>query len=183
MDAFSTFNLDTSHAYPQTIIRIPLRTQTQAATSRICPREVSGDEIRLALEQFAKEMEDGGLLFLKNMRKIILRVDDAVLAQIQILGDEDTFKIRNELSLDFKSMYVPESTLPLHVEICKGFEMQVQCTIGENSSIHHYLVQHYMKQSSSNSKLDEWARERKLFPWVAVAAPLHVSYISLHLRN
>ena len=38
-----------------------------------------------------------------------------------------------------------------------------------------YLVHHLMYRSSGKTELDSWARSKKLFPWVAVGAPLEVS--------
>ena len=38
-----------------------------------------------------------------------------------------------------------------------------------------YLVHHLMQKSSGNKDLVDWARTKKLFPWVAVGAPLKVS--------
>ena len=35
-----------------------------------------------------------------------------------------------------------------------------------------YVINHTMMKSSGDENLDIWARERKLYPWVAIAAPL-----------
>ena len=78
---FDTFDLDLSEGIPQTLIRLPLRTNKQAATSEIVHREVKSEELREALEGFAQELRDGGLLFLKHIKKVTLRLDENVFAQ------------------------------------------------------------------------------------------------------
>lgn len=42
-----------------------------------------------------------------------------------------------------------------------------------------FIVHHLMLQSSGDHELDVWARNKKLFPWVAVGAPLKVGSFAL----
>lgn len=178
---FSTFKLDPSKEIDQAIIRIPLRTSDQAKKSKIVDREVSVDEIKDELRQFAQEMKDGGLLFLKYIRTIILRIDNDIVAKLQILeNDPDSLKARNELPLDFQRLYVEQESSILRQDITKIFELQIEYSDGQVSSVDRYLVQHTMLRSTGNQELDKWARKRKLFPWTAVAAPLNVSQSMLH---
>lgn len=175
LETFSLFNLDLSHEFKETIIRVPLRTSSQAKTSKIAPRMIPVDEIKEALEQFGQDMKDGGLLFLKHIRRIILRIDDEILARIEILeADSDSMRTRNEIPGDFKKLYSQQIPSSLQQDISKSFEMQIKYSAGAILDTTCYLIQHTMLRSSGDQKLDKWARERKLFPWTAIAAPLNV---------
>lgn len=175
LKTFSSFNLDSSKEINETVIRVPLRTPSQAKTSKIVQREISVDEIKEALKQFGQEMKDGGLLFLKHIRKVILRIDSDVVAQIEILEDDiNSLRIRNELPTDFVRLYVQKTSSTVPQDIFKTFELKIRYSAGATSNTAHYLVQHTMLRSSGDQNLDKWARERKLFPWAAVAAPLNV---------
>lgn len=83
---FEAFGVDGTQAIDATIIRIPLRTQAQAKTSEIVQREISVEDIKSALEQFANEIYEGGLLFLKHISKVTIRIDNDVVLTAQILG-------------------------------------------------------------------------------------------------
>lgn len=71
--------------------------------------------------------------------------------------------------MNFKSLY---ASIPprLTEDIFPFFEIEVQY----NDKIDRYAVQHAMLRSSGDPNMDSWAREKKLFPWVAVAALLKV---------
>lgn len=175
LETFQLFDLDTSKEIDLTIIRIPLRTVAQAATSEIVKQEVRLDDIKKALEQFGQEMKEGGLLFLKYIRKITLRIDNDLVASIQVLENNSTdLKIRDELPSDFKRLYVQTPSRTEH-DLHKFFELDIEYATGASSSINRYLISHTMMRSSGDQKMDLWARQKKLFPWTAVAAPLTVS--------
>lgn len=53
--------------------------------------------------------------------------------------------------------------------------MEIQYSDLASSWTDKYLVQHTMTRSCGNKEVDDWARDLKLFPWVAIAAPLDVS--------
>lgn len=52
------------------------------------------------------------------------------------------------------------------------FDISFQYTGPEGTQTDKYLVHHTMTSSCGNEELDAWARDLKLYPWVAVAAPL-----------
>ena len=70
LKTLGAFNLDYTRSNDETVIRIPLRTQAQAKTSKIFQQEVSIQNIQDALADFGQEIQEGGLLFLKHIRKI-----------------------------------------------------------------------------------------------------------------
>lgn len=82
---FRQFGLDPRQPLDQTIIRIPFRTAAQAAESKLFQREITIQEIRQALEEFGQEIKEGGLLFLKHIQKVTIRVDSNVLIKAEIL--------------------------------------------------------------------------------------------------
>ena len=55
-----------------TIIRIPLRTPTQALKSEISDRTTTASEMAEILRKFASEFADCGLLFMRNVEKLEL---------------------------------------------------------------------------------------------------------------
>lgn len=103
MKTFGSFNeLDLSKGVDQTIIRIPLRTTNQAKVSRIFERVTTTHDIKNALEEFGDEMKEGGLLFLKSICKIIIRIDSNVMAAIEIVDNgSNGLEPRNKILTDF----------------------------------------------------------------------------------
>lgn len=85
LQTFRAFNLDVSREINETIIRIPLRTKAQAITSKIVGREITIEEIKDALYQFGREVKEGGLLFLKHIQKVTVRINDDVIWEAKIL--------------------------------------------------------------------------------------------------
>ena len=79
---------------------------------------------------------------------------------------------RKELSMDFRRLYAPNPTETALVDVSKIFEVNIQYSDPESTRTDIYLVHHTMTKSCGNDELDRWARELKLYPWVAIAAPL-----------
>ncbi len=174
LNTFRAFDLDYTLSNNETIIRIPLRTQQQASTSKIFQQEISIQNIKDALEDFRQEIQEGGLLFLKHVRKIIIRFDHDIVLLARILDDDfASASMRVAIPTDFKQRYALNSPSATH-DLSKTFEMRIEvCTEQDpNPRLFRYIVQHTMMTSSGDEKLDIWARERKLYPWVAIAAPL-----------
>lgn len=176
LKTFGSFNdLDLSKGVDQTIIRIPLRTKSQAKISKIVGRVTTTHDIKKAFEEFGAEMKGGGLLFLKSIGKIIIRIDTKVEATIEIVDNGlNGLEPRNEILTDFKRLYAHGPDPNEEDNFYKNFELNVKYSAGHISSSERYLIQHNMRQSSGEPDLDEWARKRKLFPWTAIAAPLDV---------
>lgn len=83
--------------------------------------------------------------------------------------------IRNELTADFKALFLPTQLTNGPTEVSKSFILDMSFKEEEKTIESPYLVHHVMQKSSGNDELDAWARSKKLFPWVAVGAPLKVS--------
>ena len=83
--------------------------------------------------------------------------------------------MRDELTADFKALYVQSAPTNSLREIAKSFILDMCFKEGTKTIRSPFLVHHLMLHSSGDSELDVWARSKKLFPWVAVGAPLNVS--------
>lgn len=93
LKTFAAFEIDPKKELDGTVVRIPLRTPEQSRTSKIATEEIGSDRIRKALEDFGQDVQKGGLLFLKHIRKIVIRVNTTVLLTAQIADDgSDDYK-------------------------------------------------------------------------------------------
>ena len=174
LKTLGAFDLDYTRSNSETVIRIPLRTQAQAKTSKIFQQEIRVQNIEDALAGFGQEIQEGGLLFLKHIRKITIRLNRDVVLSAQILDDDlNSTSMRMAIPMDFKQRYAPNMP-PIDHDLSKIFEMRIEISTKQspNPRLFRYIVQHTMMKSSGDKALDIWARERKLYPWVAIAAPL-----------
>lgn len=89
LKTFDAFSFDRHRPLDQTIIRIPLRTTAQATQSKIFQLEIEVREIMQALKEFGQEIKDGGLLFLKHIRKVVIRVNSEITFIAEILEDNE----------------------------------------------------------------------------------------------
>jgi sacsin len=166
LEAFQSFLFDSSLPYGGTIIRIPLRTESQAKKTKIGRKDKAVDiaEIEDFLREFAEEISDAGLLFLKNIMKVTIRIDDKVISETEILDIEGLVtKGRRDLLHQIKH----------RSEIDLGFEVEIRHRNSHNeTNLCRYAVQHELRPSTADIPSAAWAAQDKLFPWVAVAAPL-----------
>ena len=163
--------IEAGQALNETIIRIPLRNAIQASTSKIKEQATSVDDIKEVLSAFCQDVLADGLLFLKHIRRIIVRVDKEILLKASVLQDnsENTRK-RNALPNEFLGLYA--SGLRGGEDMHRSFETTIQYENIDGIKAETYLVQSLMASDIGDQDLDAWARQRKLFPWVAVAAPV-----------
>lgn len=87
-------------------------------------------------------------------------------------------RTREELPSHFKGLY---ATHPPQVteDIFSIFQLAIRYSENGLSRDVRYVIQHAMLKSSGDPQMDTWARQYKLFPWVAVAAQLPVSSLLL----
>lgn len=74
--------------------------------------------------------------------------------------------------MDFRRLYAPDRGQAALLDVSKMFEIDFQYSGPEGTRTDRYLVHHTMTSSCGNEELDTWARDSKLYPWVAIAAPL-----------
>ena len=84
LKTFDAFALDVSKPLDGTIIRIPLRTKAQAEQSKIVQKEVTVSDIESALAALGREVREGGLLFLKHVRRMLVRIDEEVRWEVNL---------------------------------------------------------------------------------------------------
>jgi sacsin len=73
MSAFQTTMKHLDRELKGTIVRIPLRTQAQAAKSQISDRETTVSEVLEVLRNFTSEFGENGLLFMRNIERLEIR--------------------------------------------------------------------------------------------------------------
>ena len=91
-------------------------------------------------------------------------------------------RARQELHIEFNKMFGRTAGLSAPQYLSRVLDIEVEFTANKIRTVYPYLIHHTMSTSSGDKNLDQWARERKLFPWVAVAAPVKVSYNSTSLQ-
>lgn len=92
LSAYSSFLLEFDRPLDGTIVRIPLRTVAQAGKSAIRDQRTTISDVRSSMEGFATEVHQGGLLFLKNVTKVSLSVDDEHLASTEVTNKSEVFE-------------------------------------------------------------------------------------------
>ena len=88
MAAFQSVMENATQPFDGTIIRIPLRTREQASKSDICSRETTVVEVREVLEKFATEFGSSGLLFMRNIGKVLIESTAGISISIEIEDGE-----------------------------------------------------------------------------------------------
>ena len=86
LSAYSSFILDFHRPLEGTIVRIPLRTAVQAQKSAIRDQETTVSDVQSAMEGFAREIQHGGMLFLKSILKVSLFINDKHLATTEVVN-------------------------------------------------------------------------------------------------
>ena len=173
LKTFGAFSLDVSKPLEGTIIRLPLRTKEQAGKSKIVQKDVSVLDITNALHVLGREVREGGLIFLKNVRKMTVRIDDKIMWEIHLEERQSEGEsVRDQLTADFKALYMPTSAPSGLAPVSKSFVLDMRYNDETTTITRPYLVHHLMRPSSNYGELDTWARSKKLFPWVAVGTPL-----------
>jgi sacsin len=86
---FSLLNTEWEHPFDGTIIRIPLRSATQARWSEISKTETMTNDVQDSMDSFAHEMGSSGLLFLKSVQRIVLSINDEQLNEVEVINRHD----------------------------------------------------------------------------------------------
>lgn len=92
LSAYSSLLLEFNRPLDGTVVRIPLRTAAQAGKSAIRDQRTTISDVQFSMEGFATEVNQGGLLFLKNVTRVSLSVDDELLGITEITNKPEVFK-------------------------------------------------------------------------------------------
>ncbi|KAI9812928.1 MAG: hypothetical protein M1827_004446 [Pycnora praestabilis] len=163
--AYSSINYSWEQPFNGTIIRIPLRTQSQADCSAIRKEHTTNVEVHSSMESFALEMRLTGLLFLKNVQEVTLFVDKELLASTKVINGVEVKKQKQLIKQGLKDL----SKDGKYSSRSFAFEMHVKHTSATEDLEQTFLIQHLFE---SDTGLSSWAASQKLFRWVALAAPL-----------
>ncbi|CUS15650.1 unnamed protein product [Tuber aestivum] len=161
-----------------TIIRLPLRSEAQAIRSEIVEDHLSTskEDIEGVFELFTNELAES-LLFLRNLRSITLRIDDTIFSKAEstIRNEKKNDRGENPVNEGYRQVFVEQSK-----ESCElDFMMEISIlrstepgTSPPSETKVKYAISHRLLKSMEDENLQKWARDHKLFPWVAVANPL-----------
>jgi sacsin len=168
--AFSAFVDSFDGPFEGTIIRIPLRTKEQAEKSEIIDLAITPEDILKEFKAFRNEAADS-LLFLKSIEKVEFHFDDQFMGGAEITNIEDCSLARS--SVKSSIMVEAEKSITFQLKISQWFDNDEENEV--QSIIRRYHVQHkftYLSSSTISSDLKKWAAKEKLYPWVALAAPI-----------
>lgn len=171
LSAYSSITTDFDNPFPGTIIRLPLRTSLESEIVK--GKTTSQDDIIEVFEKFAEEIVES-LLFLRNIEIIEMRVDPGTdtsfyaRAVVTAEGRDGVKKgFREVFAEQTEEVYEKDFLMDITLETGKGQEKTVKSE--------RFVISHYMKKETEDKQLQEWAREQKLFPWIAIAMPLEVN--------
>ncbi|MCJ1247903.1 hypothetical protein MMC30_005118 [Trapelia coarctata] len=165
---FSLINTEWEHPFNGTVIRIPLRNTSQEKRSEISTKEASIRDVRYSMDSFANEMGSNGLLFLRSVQRIVLSVDDQRLNEVEIVNRHDLIEPKERLK------GVLDGVMN-HGDLNGGetyHEVSLRHWAATRETVKTFGVLNFVAGSVHDASLAKWAASEKLFPWVAVAAPL-----------
>lgn len=186
LHAFSSINQNFGSKFNGTIIRLPLRTESQATASKILVsgKPTTGDEIIDIFRKFAGELVET-LLFLKSLHTITLQIDDRTYAKV--VSTTHSFSDANRkpfekasISADYKRVFVERATKSCLMDFVMDISLSISQIEGEgeistsNDQKFKFAISHHLGQGPADKDLEKWSRSQKLFSWVAVAIPLQV---------
>lgn len=174
---FQEIETDFGHRFDGTIIRLPLRTNDQASRSEVCKKPTTVQNIKEVFSKFKEEILET-LLFLRNVRSITLKIGHAVFSSaeassyhVPASGDRVPSNSSGEIQTPYLSVLVEKN----EERWDDSFITEIKLLSGGKESMHTFAITHHMRHSVADTELGDWARKAKMFPWVAIAAPLNVS--------
>ncbi|KAH0563531.1 hypothetical protein GP486_001901 [Trichoglossum hirsutum] len=151
-----------------TVVRLPLRTTEQAQKSRICKTSVGVDEIREVLERFAEGFDDGYGIFLRNVEEVGFWEDGKRISCCKVVNLEEVRGARAKITEAYRDVFISGTKDNFSLT----FDMELELNLPGGGCSKKIWAVHHMMQRNVGPELTEWGRERKLFGWVGVAAPL-----------
>lgn len=166
--AFSRVNTTHTARFDGTVIRIPLRTEAQSITSKIINLAVTPETLLEEFEMFQNEVVEL-LLFLKNIERIEFQLDCTKLGTTKIVNLKDVRDARASV----------KSTIALGSQLSFSFQMEISSSYNFNDGrqyicLRKYHIHHRFCEINRNESVEfqNWAVKERVFPWVALAAPL-----------
>ena len=138
----------------------------------------SQKDIEDVFQLFANELVES-LLFLRNLRSITLKINDRIFAKAESIVSNERKNDRGENPVNegYRQVFVEQSKE--HYESDYMMEIRIlgnakAGTPPPSPTKIKYAISHYLRKSAEDKSLQKWARNHKLFPWIAVANPLDV---------
>lgn len=189
--AFSSITRNFDSKFDGTIIRLPLRTESQAAGSKILVsgKPTTGKEIIDIFRKFAGELVET-LLFLKSLHTITLQIGDKTYAKAVSTthsfsgtsGKLEHFE-KASISTNYKRVFVNKAVETCSIDFVMDISLHIGQIEGEDGSgidqNFKFAISHHLGQGPADRDLEKWSRSQKLFSWVAIAIPLQVSFLKL----
>lgn len=178
LTAFGSILKDSKNRFEGTIVRLPLRTETHAAKSKIVPnKSTSIQDIVDVFELFSSELVES-LLFLRNVHSITLRIDGNIYAKVESITGASHSEAKEIINKGYLEVFVDQKE-----DLCeKDFLTDISLYRGTAADGYKtgkreefkYAISHHMRKSVKDENLQKWARSQKLFPWIAIATPVEV---------
>ncbi|PWW74714.1 hypothetical protein C7212DRAFT_211494 [Tuber magnatum] len=177
LSAFDSILKSYDTAFEGTIIRLPLRNEAQARRSEIVEDHLSTSQkdIEEVFQLYTNELAES-LLFLRNLRSITLRIDDTIFAKAEstVPNERKNDRGENPVNEGYRQVFVEqskehyESDFMMEINILRSAEPGA----APSETKVKYAISHCLLKSVEDENLQKWARNHKLFPWVAIANPL-----------
>jgi len=176
-DAFAAVlpNLHTPTGYNGTAIRLPLRLDSQARTSKIKDVATSVSDVRLMFEEFATKELSEAMLFLKHIASI----------QLSEIGCDNVERIIARAWIERADALAPERGRNRgRKEEMSFLEMSIHVELGDDTTSRRWLVSHFVEDRTvvktimgdrlgrSTSHIVKELDADKLLPHVALAVPV-----------
>ena len=174
VDSFAAFSLFVKHpqeSFNGTVVRLPLRTQEQAKTSKIIELAITPDDVLKEFKAFQKEVAES-LLFLKNIETIEFHIDNQFLGLTEITNVTENLTARTAIKTAISTGTAKSLAFQLHIRH-RYHHNQDNIDLTQRYHVQHKLVDINTYKSSKEFK--EWAIKERFFPWIALAAPLDPS--------
>ncbi|KAK0103147.1 hypothetical protein ONS95_014947 [Cadophora gregata] len=152
-----------------TIIRIPLRHIDQILKSDISSISTTTAEIEEVLQNFCREFSVNGLLFMRNLTKLVI-VFAGMSHEIEMIGEECIHSHKSKINAAVQDALNSAAT-SFHYSFPAGIRYSLN---GNPTTVTNFLIQHSI-QKSMDEGLRVWAKSQQLIPWVAVATQVPVS--------
>lgn len=174
--AFGAVLHDPSIEFVGTIIRIPLRTEEQAAMPAVAGGAEFTTEANVlsAFSRFKRRMVES-LLFLKNVVSITLRIagDDQAYAEVQIMKHPDGADRRGSVAISLREIFTDRIRLDFNTTLLITIHFRGR---GEEQSTSEWVVFHHARRRlGADDELTNWGEAQGLVPWVAIAALVRVN--------
>lgn len=175
LTAFGAVLHDPSIEFVGTIIRIPLRTEEQAARSVVVgdAEFTTEADVLSTFSRFQSRMVES-LLFLKNIVSIALRIagDDRAYAEVQMVKHPDSADGRGSVAISLREVFTDRIRLDFDTTLLMTIHFRGH---EQDESTSEWVVFHHARRRlGADDELTDWGVTQGLVPWVAIAALVRV---------